>query len=49
MERLAAGYGIVLDGIADQRLQRERRKRPRAVLLLDVDVEEELVGIAYLE
>ena len=42
MERLAAGYGIVFDGVADQRLQRQRRECPGAVLVVDVDVEEQV-------
>ena len=49
MERLAAGYGIVFDGVADQRLQRQRRECPGAVLVVDVDVEEQFVGIAYFK
>ena len=49
MERIAARDGVVFDGIADQRLQRERRQPPVEVARIDRDVEEEFVGIADLE
>ena len=49
MEGAAARDGVVLDGIADERLQREGRKQPRTVFVIHVDVEEELVGIADFE
>jgi len=49
VERLVAGDRVVLDGVVDQRLQREGRKFPRQEPVVHVDVEKELVGIAYFK
>ena len=41
VERLGAGDRIVLDGVVDERLQREGREFPPEVFLVDVDIEKE--------
>ena len=48
-QRAAFGYGVVLDGIRQQLLQRQHGQSVIQVFRGDIDIEKELVGIAYLE
>ena len=49
VERLFASDCVVLHCVTDKWLERKRWQSPVVVLGVDVDVEEELVGIAHLE
>ena len=48
-QRAAFGNGVVLDGIRQQLLQRQHGQPVIQVFRGDIDIEKELVGIAYLE
>ena len=49
MERMFASDGVVLDGIAYKRLERQSRQQPLVVSLIDIHIEEEFIGITHLE